>query len=61
MPRVASRLGVNVAGALPFEVSGAFRRWISTSRVIGTDRDLLVDGQAGNYWLIRWSFWETRL
>ena len=31
MPRVVSRLGVNVAGALPFEESGAFRRWISTS------------------------------
>ena len=25
MPRVASRFGVNVAGALPFEESGAIR------------------------------------
>ena len=32
VPRVASRFGVNVAGALPFEESRAFRRWIWTSR-----------------------------
>ena len=37
MPRVASRFGVNVAGALPFEESGAFGRWVSTSRLVITD------------------------
>ena len=37
MSRVAIRLGVNVAGALPFEESGAFRRWISISRLVGSD------------------------
>ena len=37
MPRVASRSGVNVAGALPFEESGAFRRWVPISRLVGSD------------------------
>jgi hypothetical protein len=34
VPRVASRFGVNVAGALSLEESGAFERWISTSPVL---------------------------
>jgi len=34
VPRVAGRLGVNVAGVLPFEESRAFRRWVSTSRPV---------------------------
>ena len=34
VPRVASRLGVNVGGVLHFEESGAFRRWVSTSRLV---------------------------
>ena len=37
VPRVVSRLGVNVAGALPLEESAAFRRWVSTSRRLERD------------------------
>jgi len=49
MPRVASRFGVNVAGALPFEESGAFRRWISTSRLAVTiPRNVDHDGASGS-------------
>ena len=36
MPRAASRFDVKVADALTFEEPGAFRRWVSISRVIGS-------------------------
>ena len=32
MPRIVSRFGVNVAGALPFEELGAFGRLVTKSR-----------------------------
>ena len=33
MPRVVSRIGVNVAGMSPLKESGAFGRWVSTRRL----------------------------
>jgi hypothetical protein len=46
--RVVSQLGVNVAGAVPFEESGALAMGLDKSACVNQSQKLLDDGQIGS-------------